>query len=91
MSSEKSFKRQRNALVDVVKKLIFIETSNPFCSDEVRITLPRIPDMNKENIKPILELALGYVPEILLYQETEIPGKEKNERIPVVLIVFMLK
>lgn len=90
MNSEKELKRQRKALVDVVKKLIFLAASNPFCTDEVLITLPRFPNMNQENIQPILKLALGYDPEIILYQETEVPG-EGNKKIPVVLIDLKLK
>ena len=89
MNSEKNYKNQRKAFVKTIKSLIYIATSNPFHSDKVSLTLPRIPNMNKENIKPILEEALGYLPEIILYQETEISG-DKNETIPVVLLIIKL-
>lgn len=90
MSSEKEFKRQRKALVDIVKKLIYLSTSNPFTSDVVTITLQQIPNMNSDNIKPILESALGYMPEILLYQNTVVSG-EDGKKIPVVLIELKLR
>lgn len=89
MCSEKQTKKQRKAFVNLVKNLILIATSNPFCGKEVKITLPRIQNMNEDNLKPIFLEALGYVPKIILYQETEVLG-EKDKRIPVVLVIVEL-
>lgn len=90
MKSEKNFKKQRKAFVKTVKNLIFIAMSNPFVGKEISLTLPRIPNISKENIQPILLEALGYIPKIILFQETEISG-EDSQKIPVVLIIFELK
>ena len=90
MSSEKNLKKQRRAFREMVKNLIFLETSNPFVNKEVTIRLPKLPNMNKDNIKPALKAALGYTPNILLFQETFVLG-EDAKRIPIVLVVFELK
>lgn len=90
MNSEKNLKKQRKAFATTIRNLIYMATSNPFCGKEVSITLPRIPNMNQENIKPTLKEVLGYTPEIILYQETEISIQD-NKKIPVVLIIIKLR
>lgn len=91
MSGEKNLKKQRKAFREMVKNLIYLKTSNPFVNkEEVSITLPKIQGMNEDNIKPVLKDALGYVPKILLFQETSVPG-DHSQRVPVVLVVIELK
>ena len=90
MSGEKNLKQQRKAFREMVKNLIYLETSNPFVDKEVTIRLPKIPDMNQDNIKPALKAALGYTPNILAFQETFVLGRD-SKRIPVVLVVLELK
>ncbi len=91
MNSEKEKKEQRKAFVNTVKDLIDIATSNPFCGDEVAITLPRIPGMNSENIKPAFKRALGYVPEILYYHDTVVSIPDSTEKLPVTLVIVKLE
>lgn len=105
MNSEKNLKKQRKAFSNIVRNLIYFSTSNPFCGKEVSITLPDIPNMNEENIQPVLKEILGYIPKILLFQRTEVPLKNSTNTdivvdniplkqvstIPVVLLVIELK
>lgn len=90
MSCEKNLKQQRKIFREMVKNLIYFETSSPFVEEQVTIRLPKIPNMNQDNIKPALNAALGYTPKILAFQETFVLD-ENSKKIPVVLVVFELK
>lgn len=90
MSSEKNLKQQRKAFRDLIKDLISIEKSSaPFDKKELYLRLPQIPDMNEENIKPALEAALGYVPEITLFQKTTM--FVNGTCLPIVLVVLKIE
>ncbi len=93
MNSEKLMNEQRKAFVQLIKNQIKLAKANPFVAfnNQVSITLPVFTGMNQENIKPMLHDALGYIPEIILFQETEVVLHAKdNQPIPVVLVIVKI-
>ena len=70
--SEKDLERQRKIVTDIIKNQIKIFKLNGKNDQDFTISVLKVPYVNKTEVLKILELTLGYCPEILFYQEVTI-------------------
>ena len=70
--SEKDLERQRKIVTNIIKNQIKIFKLNGKNDQDVTISVLKVPYVNKTEVLKILELTLGYSPEILFYQEVTI-------------------
>ncbi len=93
-NSEKLFKKQRDMLRKSIKKQIQIAKLFDNETKEVMISLPKSQSISKDYLSDVIfRPILGYSPEIIFYQETEMQLQccPSTSNVEVILVVIKLE